>query len=420
VTIPIDPERRTGLSGDGSPFATIPEAVDAMARGDIVVVVDDEDRENEGDLIMAAEFATPEKIAFFVRHTSGVICVPLTGDRLDELDIPLMVRDNTEAQRTAFTYSVDYRHGTSTGISAADRSTTIQALIDPDTRPADLARPGHIFPLRYSEGGVLKRAGHTEAAVDLARMAGLSPAGVLCEIVRDDGEMARVPDLVEFCAEHGLLMVSIAELIRYRRQTEKLIRRVSEARIPTDWGDFTCYVYESVLDGEQHVAMVRGAVQGEDDVLVRVHSECLTGDIFGSLRCDCGIQLASAMQRIADEELGVLVYLRGHEGRGIGLGHKIRAYSIQDIDGHDTVDANLELGLPVDSREYGIGSQILVDLGITTMRLMTNNPAKYGGLEGFGLEIVDRVPLEVIPNPENLTYLRTKRERMGHLMEGLD
>jgi 3,4-dihydroxy 2-butanone 4-phosphate synthase / GTP cyclohydrolase II len=420
VTIPIDPERRVGVPSDTSPFATIPEAVDAMARGEIVVVVDDEDRENEGDLIMAAEFATPDKIAFFVRHTSGVICVPLTGDRLDELDIPLMVRDNTEAQRTAFTYSVDYRHGTSTGISAADRSTTIQALISPTTRPADLARPGHIFPLRYSEGGVLKRAGHTEAAVDLARMAGLAPAGVLCEIVRDDGEMARVPDLVGFCAEHNLLMVSIADLIRYRRQTEKLIRRVSEARIPTDWGDFTCYVYESLLDGEQHVAMVRGAVQGEDDVLVRVHSECLTGDIFGSLRCDCGIQLASAMQRIAAEEMGVLVYLRGHEGRGIGLGHKIRAYSLQDVDGHDTVDANIELGLPVDSREYGIGSQILVDLGITTMRLMTNNPAKYGGLEGFGLEIVDRVPLEVTPNPENLTYLRTKRERMGHLIEGLD
>jgi 3,4-dihydroxy 2-butanone 4-phosphate synthase / GTP cyclohydrolase II len=420
VTIPIDPQRRPTEGDEFSAFATIPEAVAAIARGEIVVVVDDEDRENEGDLIMAAEFATPEKIAFFVRHTSGVICVPLTGERLDDLDIPLMVRDNTEAQRTAFTYSVDYRHGTTTGISAPDRARTITSLIDPETRPADLARPGHIFPLRYSDGGVLKRAGHTEAAVDLARMAGLSPAGVLCEIVRDDGEMARVPDLIGFCAEHGLLMVSIAELIRYRRQTEKLVRRVSEARIPTDWGDFTCYVYESVLDGEQHVAMVRGAVQGEDDVLVRVHSECLTGDIFGSLRCDCGIQLASAMQRIAREELGVLVYLRGHEGRGIGLGHKIRAYSIQDDDGHDTVDANLELGLPVDSREYGIGSQILVDLGITTMRLMTNNPSKYGGLEGFGLEIVERVPLEVIPNPENLSYLRTKRERLGHLIEGLD
>lgn len=414
---PVDSSRTPGEPGNG--FATIPEAVEAIARGEIVVVVDDEDRENEGDLIMAAEFATPEKIAFFVRHTSGVICVPLTGDRLDELDVPLMVRDNTEAQRTAFTYSVDYRHGTTTGISAADRSVTIRSLIDPDTRPADLARPGHIFPLRYAEGGVLKRAGHTEAAVDLARMAGLSAAGVLCEIVRDDGEMARVPDLLEFCAEHNLVMVSIAELIRYRRQTEKLVRRVSEARIPTDWGDFTCYVYESVLDGEQHVALVRGAVQGESDVLVRVHSECLTGDVFGSLRCDCGVQLDAAMARIAEEGLGVLVYLRGHEGRGIGIGHKIRAYSLQD-QGRDTVDANVELGLPVDSREYGIGSQILVDLGITTMRVMTNNPQKYGGLEGFGLQIVDRVPLQVVPNPENLAYLRTKRERMGHLIEGLD
>ena len=383
------------------------------------MVVDDEDRENEGDLIMAAEAATPEKIAFFVRHTSGVICTPLTGERLDELDIPLMVRENTESQRTAFTYSVDCRIGTTTGISAADRATTIRALIEPGTRPADLARPGHIFPLRYADGGVLKRAGHTEAAVDLARMAGLYPGGVLCEIVRDDGEMARVPDLVEFCKEHDLLLISIAELIRYRRQNEKLVKRVAEARIPTDWGEFNCYVYESVIDGEQHIAFVKGAVQGEDNVLVRVHSECLTGDVFGSLRCDCGLQLDSAMKHIAQEGLGVLVYLRGHEGRGIGIGHKIRAYSLQD-QGRDTVDANVELGLPVDSREYGIGAQILVDLGITTMRFMTNNPAKYGGIEGFGLEIVERVPLQSAPNPENIKYLRTKRERMGHLLEGLD
>jgi 3,4-dihydroxy 2-butanone 4-phosphate synthase/GTP cyclohydrolase II len=402
-----------------SVFASIPDAVAAIARGEIVVVVDDEDRENEGDLIMAAEAATPETITFFVRHTSGVICAPLTGDRLDELDIPLMVRDNTESHRTAFTYSVDYVHGTSTGISAADRAATIRSLIDPATRPADLARPGHIFPLRYAEGGVLKRAGHTEAAVDLARLAGMDPAGVLCEIVNDDGTMARVPDLIEFCKEHGLLMVTIAQLIKYRRQNEKLVRRVAEARIPTPWGDFTSYVYESVLDGEQHVAMVRGAVQGESDVLVRVHSECLTGDVFHSLRCDCGVQLHAAMEKIAGEELGVLVYLRGHEGRGIGLGHKIRAYSLQE-EGRDTVDANVELGLPVDSREYGIGAQILNDLGITTMRLMTNNPSKFGGLEGFGLEITDRVPLESAPNPENIEYLRTKRERMGHLLEGLD
>jgi len=402
-----------------NPFNTIDEAVAAIARGEIVVVVDDEDRENEGDLIMAAEHATAEKIAFFVRHTSGLICVPMTGDRLDELDIPLMVSHNTEAQRTAFTYSVDVRQGTSTGISAADRALTIQSLIDPGTRPGDLARPGHIFPLRYAEGGVLKRAGHTEAAVDLARMAGLYPAGVLCELVMDDGTMARVPDLQKFSAEHGLKMISIAELIRYRRQNEKLVKRIAEARIPTEWGDFTCYGYESLLDGEQHVAMVRGAVQGEDNVLVRVHSECLTGDIFGSLRCDCGLQLDAAMARIAEEELGVLVYLRGHEGRGIGIGHKLRAYSLQEA-GADTVDANVELGLPIDNREYGIGSQILVDLGITTMRLMTNNPAKYGGLEGFGLEVVERVALESTPNPENIQYLRTKRERMGHLLEGLD
>ncbi len=402
-----------------SVFASIEDAVAAIARGEIIVVVDDEDRENEGDLIMAAEAATPETITFFVRHTSGVICAPLTGDRLDELDIPLMVRDNTESHGTAFTYSVDYVHGTSTGISAADRATTIRSLIDPATRPADLARPGHIFPLRYSEGGVLKRAGHTEAAVDLARLAGMDPAGVLCEIVNDDGTMARVPDLIEFCKVHGLLMVTIAQLIKYRRQNEKLIRRIAEARIPTPWGDYTSYVYESVLDGEQHVAMVKGAVQGEPDVLVRVHSECLTGDVFHSLRCDCGVQLHAAMEKISDEGLGVLVYLRGHEGRGIGLGHKIRAYSLQE-EGRDTVDANVELGLPVDSREYGIGAQILNDLGITTMRLMTNNPSKFGGLEGFGLEITDRVPLESAPNPENIEYLRTKRERMGHLLEGLD
>ena len=398
-------------------FAGIPDAVAAISRGEIVVVVDDEDRENEGDLIMAAEAATPEKIAFFVRHTSGVICVPLTGERLDELDIPLMVRDmsNTEAQRTAFTYSVDYRHGT-THRHLGGRSRHDDPGADRPGHPARRPRPARATSSRCATptAASLKRAGHTEAAVDLARMAGLYPAGVLCEIVNDDGTMARVPELVEFCEEHDLLMISIAELIRYRRQTEKLVKRIAEARIPTECGDFTCYVYESLLDGEQHVALVRGAVQGEDDVLVRVHSECLTGDVFGSLRCDCGIQLDHAMQVIAESGLGVLVYLRGHEGRGIGIGHKLRAYNLQD-QGHDTVDANVELGLPVDSREYGIGAQILVDLGITTMRLLTNNPAKYGGLDGFGLEIVERVPLQAAPNPENIKYLRTKRERMGHL-----
>jgi len=404
---------------EGSIFARIEDAVAAIGRGEIVVVVDDEDRENEGDLIMAAEHATAEKIAFFVRHTSGVICAPLTGDRLDELEIPLMVRDNTESHRTAFTYSVDLIHGTSTGISAADRAATINALTDPATRPRDLARPGHIFPLRYSEGGVLKRAGHTEAAVDLARMAGCYPAGVLCEIVKDDGTMARVPDLVEFCKEHGLLLISIAQMIRYRRQKEKLIRRVAEARIPTKWGEFTCYVYESLLDGEQHVAMVQGAVAGEPDVMVRVHSECLTGDVFGSARCDCGVQLDGAMERIAEGGLGVVVYLRGHEGRGIGLGHKIRAYSLQE-QGMDTIEANEALGLPVDSREYGIGAQILNDLGITTMRLITNNPSKFGGLEGFGLEITGRVAMPVKVTPQNRAYLRTKKDQMGHLIEGLE
>jgi 3,4-dihydroxy 2-butanone 4-phosphate synthase/GTP cyclohydrolase II len=402
-----------------SPFAPIEEGIAAMARGEIVVVCDDEDRENEGDLIMAAEAVTPEAIAFFVRYTSGVICAPITGERCDALDLPLMVQVNTDVMRTAFTTSVDYRHETTTGISAADRASTIKALINPGTRPGDLARPGHIFPLRAREGGVLKRAGHTEAAVDLARLAGLYPAGVLCEIVNEDGTMSRVPELSVFAKEHGLVMISIADLIKYRRRTERLVKRVSEARIPTKYGEFTCYVYESLLDGEQHTAFVRGAVQGQSDVLVRVHSECLTGDIFGSLRCDCGLQLEAALEAIADEDLGVLVYLRGHEGRGIGLGHKIRAYSLQD-EGHDTVDANIELGLPVDSREYGIGAQILKDLGLTTLRLMTNNPSKYGGIDGFELEITGRVPLQSIPNPENIEYLRTKRERMGHLLDDLD
>jgi 3,4-dihydroxy 2-butanone 4-phosphate synthase/GTP cyclohydrolase II len=402
------------------PFARIEDAVAAIGRGEIVVVVDDEDRENEGDLIMAAESATPDKVAFFLHHTSGVICAPVTRERARELDLQLMVVDNTESMRTAFTVSVDVRDGTTTGISAYDRAATIQALVDPATRPTDLLRPGHIFPLEAREGGVLKRAGHTEAAIDLTRMAGLYPAGVLCEVVNEKkDDMARVPELERFADEHGLLLISIADLVRHRRQTEKLVKRVAEARIPTQWGDFTCYAYESTLDGEQHLALVRGAVQGEDDVLVRVHSECLTGDVFGSLRCDCGPQLDESLRLIAEEGLGVVVYLRGHEGRGIGIGHKLRAYALQE-QGHDTVDANLALGMPVDSREYGIGSQILVDLGITTMRALTNNPAKYGGLEGFGLEITERVPLLTQPNPENIAYLRTKRERMGHLLEGLD
>jgi 3,4-dihydroxy 2-butanone 4-phosphate synthase/GTP cyclohydrolase II len=398
------------------PPTKIEDAIAAIARGELVIVVDDADRENEGDLIMAAEKMTPEAMGFMIRHTSGVICMPVEGSRLDELRLPLMVADNTESQRTAFTVSVDARRGTTTGISAADRCTTVHALLDPSTTADDLARPGHIFPLRYREGGVLKRAGHTEAAVDLARLAGLQPAGVLAEVVNEDGSMARGPALVRFAEEHGLLLVSIAQLIRYRRHREKLVRRVSEARIPTAHGDFTAYVFESLLDGTEHMAFVRGDVAGEENVLVRVHSECLTGDVFGSMRCDCGLQLDLAMQKIAEAGRGVVVYLRGHEGRGIGLGHKLRAYSLQD-QGRDTVEANVELGFPPDSREYGIGSQILVDLGVSTMRIMTNNPAKYGGLDGYGLRIVERVPLHVLPNQENIRYLRTKQEKMGHLLD---
>jgi 3,4-dihydroxy 2-butanone 4-phosphate synthase / GTP cyclohydrolase II len=398
------------------PFTKIENAVAAIQRGELVIVVDDADRENEGDLIMAAEKVTPEAIAFMIRHTSGVICQPLEGDRCDALSLPLMVAHNTETQRTAFTVSVDARAGTTTGISAADRAATVRALIEPGTRPDDLARPGHIFPLRYREGGVLKRAGHTEAAVDLARLSGLYPSGVLAEVTNDDGTMARLPELERFAAEHDLQLISIADLIRYRRHREKLVRRVSEARIPTRHGDFTAYVFESLLDGVEHLAFVRGEIAGTDDVLVRVHSECLTGDVFGSMRCDCGVQLDSALERVATEGRGVVVYLRGHEGRGIGLGHKLRAYSLQD-EGRDTVEANVELGFPVDSREYGIGSQILVDLGVSTMRLMTNNPSKYGGLEGYGLEIVERVPLHVAPNHENISYLRAKQEKLGHLLD---
>jgi 3,4-dihydroxy 2-butanone 4-phosphate synthase / GTP cyclohydrolase II len=398
------------------PFSTIEDAITAIAEGELVIVVDDANRENEGDLIIAAEKVTPETMGFMIRHTSGVVCMPLEGTRLDELQLPMMVAENTTAYRTAFTVSVDAKRGTTTGISAGDRATTVHTLIDRASTAGDLARPGHIFPLRYRDGGVLKRAGHTEAAVDLARLAGLYPAGVLAEVVNDDGTMARLPELERFAAEHGLQLISIADLIRYRRHREKLVRRISEARIPTKYGPFTAYVFESLLDGTEHMAFVRGEVAGRSNVLVRVHSECLTGDVFGSIRCDCGLQLDLALERVADENEGVIVYLRGHEGRGIGLGHKLRAYTLQDK-GRDTVEANVELGFPIDSREYGIGSQILVDLGITTMRVMTNNPAKYGGLEGYGLEIVERVPLRSRPTDENIAYLRAKQEKMGHLLE---
>jgi 3,4-dihydroxy 2-butanone 4-phosphate synthase/GTP cyclohydrolase II len=396
-------------------FSTIEEAIAAVHRGEFVVVVDDADRENEGDLILAAEMVTPERIAFMVRHTSGLICVPLLGERLDELRLPLMVTESTDSHRTAFTVSVDSLDGTTTGISAADRSATIRSLIDPETRPGDLARPGHIFPLRYRRGGVLRRAGHTEAAVDLARLAGLYPAGVLCEIVNEDGSMARLPELREFALAHGIPMITIADLISHRRHREQLVERIAEARIPTEFGEFRAVGYESTLDGTQHIALVKGEVRGKEGVLVRVHSECLTGDVFGSLRCDCGRQLRDAIAKIADEGEGVILYFRGHEGRGVGLMHKLQAYALQEH-GRDTVEANLDLGLPADARDYGIGAQILVDLGISSMRLLTNNPTKRAGLEGYGLSVVDRVPLETTPTDENRDYLAAKVAKLGHLM----
>jgi 3,4-dihydroxy 2-butanone 4-phosphate synthase / GTP cyclohydrolase II len=402
-----------------SPFSTIEDAIEDVRQGRMVIVVDDADRENEGDLIIAAEKVTPEAIAFMVRHTSGVVCMPVVGERLDELEIPLMVADATDSQRTAFTVSVDVVHGTTTGISAPDRAATIRAMIHPDTRPPDLMRPGHVFPLRYREGGVLKRAGHTEAAVDLARLAGLYPAGVLCEIVNEDGTMARLPELVRFSRRHGLRIISIADLIRYRRRSEQLVRRVAEARIPTIYGEFRALAFESTVDERVHVAMVMGEVGDGTDILVRVHSECLTGDVFHSMRCDCGTQLDDALGKIGAAGRGVLLYIRGHEGRAIGLPHKLRAYRLQE-DGRDTVEANVELGFEPDPRDYGIGAQILHDLGVRTMRLLTNNPAKRAGLEGYGLSIAERVPLETTPTTENLAYLRAKREKLGHLLSNLE
>lgn len=398
-------------------FDSIQDAIAAIARGEIVVVADDEDRENEGDLIMAADAASPEQIAFFVRHTSGVICVGLTEDRCAELKLPLMVPPgaNEESQGTAFTVSVDLKAGTSTGISAHDRASTLRGLADQGFGAAAFNRPGHIFPLRARPGGVLKRAGHTEASVDLARLAGRYPAGVLCEVVLDSGSMARVQDLRAFADQHGLLLVSIADLIRYRRRSEKLVVRTAEARVPTAWGEFRCYAYKSAIDdGETHLAFAKGDVAERADVLVRVHSECVTGDVFASVKCDCGEQLHEAMRLVEEAGHGVVLYLRGHEGRGIGITHKLRAYELQDA-GLDTVDANLALGLPVDTREYGIGAQILTDLGLTTIRLLTNNPAKYSAIDGFGLTITERVPLHVPIHPEAQRYVDTKRDRMGHL-----
>jgi 3,4-dihydroxy 2-butanone 4-phosphate synthase/GTP cyclohydrolase II len=399
-------------------FDPVELAVADVADGRPVVVVDDEDRENEGDLIFAAEKATPELVAFMVRECRGLVCVPMTGADLDRLALSQMVSQNSERMGTAFTVSVDARAGVTTGISAADRATTITLLADPATSAQDIVRPGHVFPLRARSGGVLRRPGHTEAAVDLARLAGLRPAGTICEIMNSDGTLARLPQLVAFCARHSLRLISIADLIAYRRRTEKQVERVGEAILPLRQGTFTAVGYRSLLDDSEHIALTIGNVAEGADVLVRVHSECLTGDVFGSLRCDCGPQLSAALTAVASEGRGVVLYMRGQEGRGIGLLHKLQAYQLQD-GGADTVDANLQLGLPADARDYGTGAQILADLGVRTMRLLTNNPTKRAGLEGYGLSIVGRVPLPVQANHHNLRYLRVKRDRMGHDLPGL-
>ncbi len=399
-------------------FEDIERAIADIAAGRAVIVVDDEDRENEGDLIFAAEHATAELVAFMVRYTSGYICVPLPEAEADRLDLPPMFHTNQDQRGTAYAVTVDARSGVTTGISAADRAHTIRLLASADTRPTDLSRPGHVVPLRARPGGVLRRAGHTEASIDLAVLAGLRPAGVLCEMVNDDGTMQRRPDLEKFAVEHNLVLITIADLIAYRRHQERQVQRVVETTMPTEHGDFTAIGYRALVDGGEHVALVHGEIGDGQDVLVRVHSECLTGDVFGSKRCDCGPQLDAALERVAAAGRGVVLYLRGHEGRGIGLLHKLQAYQLQDR-GFDTVDANLELGLPADARDYGTGAQILFDLGVRSMRLLTNNPAKRAGLQGYGLTVTGREELPVRLHPENVRYLRTKRDRMGHLFEAL-
>ena len=393
-------------------FSSIEDAITDIQSGRMVVVCDDEDRENEGDLVLAAQFATPGTINFMAREARGLICLALTPERCDELGLDLMAAKNEDPLRTAFTVSVDAREGTTTGISPAERAHTIQVAIAQSTRPEDLSRPGHMFPLKAKEGGVLERVGHTEAAVDLARLAGLSPAGVICEITADDGRMARLPELVEYSRRHDLKLITIADLVEYRRRHDKLVERVVETKLPTAYGEFAAVGYRSLVDDKHHVAMVKGDVAGKDDVLVRVHSECLTGDVFHSLRCDCGEQLESALAQIEREGSGVLLYL-AQEGRGIGLLNKLRAYNLQD-DGFDTVDANLQLGLPVDLRDYGIGAQILTDLGLTSIRILTNNPKKIKGLEGYGLSVTEQVPIVHESNPHNERYLAAKRDRLGH------
>jgi 3,4-dihydroxy 2-butanone 4-phosphate synthase/GTP cyclohydrolase II len=396
------------------PFSTIEEALEDVRAGRMVVVCDAEDRENEGDLTLAAQFATPDAINFMAKEARGLICLALTPERCDDLGLDLMAAKNESPYETAFTVSIEAREGVTTGISAGDRAHTIQVAVDPRTKPRDLVQPGHVFPLKAKPGGVLERTGQTEAAVDLARLAGLTPAGVICEIMNDDGTMARVPDLVEYCARHGLKMITVADLIAYRRQHEKLVERVVETRLPTDFGDFQAIGFRSLVDGKHHIAMVKGEVEGAEDVLVRVHSECLTGDVFHSQRCDCGLQLETALASIDAEGQGVLLYL-AQEGRGIGLLNKLRAYKLQE-EGLDTVDANLELGLPADLRDYGIGAQILVDLGLTSIRLLTNNPKKIVGLEGYGLRVTGQLPIAMPATAHSRDYLRAKRDRMGHLL----